>query len=224
MATYPDAASVLSGTVYGPNDNDYTGTLAIPSANDVADAVWGGDRTVRGLTEPVDADVTAISGDADAADYLEAMLDGTGAVLYLTKLQVHASSGVAVSVQTSDGSYPAFYVYNSSGSALQISATGGMGVNVTSNQIAVGLYSGSGYAPFGLVQDSVSWLLPSNPGTVDGKTFQETMRLISAVLCGKASGLNTNSPVYRDMADSKDRVSATTDADGNRSAVTLDAT
>lgn len=56
---------------------------------------------------------------------------------------------------------------------------------------------------------------------VDGKTVQQAMRGWSAVLLGKSTGLDTGLPVYRDMADTADRVSATTDADGNRSAVTL---
>lgn len=61
------------------------------------------------------------------------------------------------------------------------------------------------------------------PGTIDGKTFAEIVTLISAVLLGKVSGMDTGSPIFRDMADVKNRVSATVDADGNRTAVTLDA-
>lgn len=58
---------------------------------------------------------------------------------------------------------------------------------------------------------------------VDGvTTFRESIRLHNATLGGKASGLATTTAIYRDLADSKDRVSATVDADGNRSAVTLD--
>lgn len=58
-----------------------------------------------------------------------------------------------------------------------------------------------------------------------GLTFRQWLRLSGAVLLGKASGLDTNSPIYRNaVADAKARVSATTDAFGNRSAVTTDAT
>lgn len=58
-------------------------------------------------------------------------------------------------------------------------------------------------------------------GTV---TLTESMRLQNAALLGKASGLGTTTAVFRDLADTKDRISATVDADGNRSAVTLDDT
>ena len=61
------------------------------------------------------------------------------------------------------------------------------------------------------------------PGTIDGKTFSEIVTLIAAVLLGKASGLATTTAVYRAVDDSKDRITATVTADGNRTAVTLDA-
>ena len=60
--------------------------------------------------------------------------------------------------------------------------------------------------------------------TVEGSyTLLQMLRLFAAVLLGKATGLDTGSPVYRNTGDSKDRVSATTDTHGNRSSVTLDA-
>ncbi|MBR1150085.1 hypothetical protein [Bradyrhizobium sp. JYMT SZCCT0428] len=62
------------------------------------------------------------------------------------------------------------------------------------------------------------------PGTIDGKTFAEIVTLVAAVLLGKANGLATTTARYRALDDAKDRVVATVDADGNRSAVTLDAT
>ena len=61
------------------------------------------------------------------------------------------------------------------------------------------------------------------PGTIDGKTFAELVTLFAAVLLGKASGLETTTAVYRAVDDSKARVTATVDADGNRAALTLDA-
>lgn len=60
---------------------------------------------------------------------------------------------------------------------------------------------------------------------VDGTTTgRQSMRLQNAALAGKASGLGTTTAVFRDLADTKDRISATVDADGNRTAVTRDAT
>lgn len=57
-----------------------------------------------------------------------------------------------------------------------------------------------------------------------GWTIRKAVRIMAAALGGKASGLDANAPVYRDLTDAKNRITATTDANGNRSAVTLDGT
>lgn len=54
-------------------------------------------------------------------------------------------------------------------------------------------------------------------------TMRQMLRLVTAVCVGKASGLGTGTVTFRDLADSKPRITATVDADGNRLAVTLDA-
>ena len=60
---------------------------------------------------------------------------------------------------------------------------------------------------------------------VDGTTTaRQSVRLQNSALAGKASGLATTTAVYRDLADTKDRITATVDANGNRTAVTRDAT
>lgn len=55
-------------------------------------------------------------------------------------------------------------------------------------------------------------------------TLVQSLRLMNSALGGKASGLETTNPKYRNLGDSKDRIDATVDADGNRTAVTLDLT
>lgn len=55
-------------------------------------------------------------------------------------------------------------------------------------------------------------------------TARQLVRLIAAVNLGKSSGMSTTAPKFRDLADSKDRVAGTADSNGNRTAVTLDAT
>jgi hypothetical protein len=62
------------------------------------------------------------------------------------------------------------------------------------------------------------------PGTQDGKTFAETTLLMASVLLGKASGLATTTGTFRALDDSQNRVTATIDADGNRTAMTYDTT
>lgn len=50
------------------------------------------------------------------------------------------------------------------------------------------------------------------------------MKGFAAAMLGKASGLAATTAKYRNIADSKDVITATVDTDGNRSAVTLDLT
>jgi hypothetical protein len=60
---------------------------------------------------------------------------------------------------------------------------------------------------------------------VDGtKTLRESIRLANAALGGKASGLGTATATFRNPDDDKNRIVATVDADGNRTAVALDLT
>ena len=59
--------------------------------------------------------------------------------------------------------------------------------------------------------------------TIEGSiTAREMMRLMGSVLLGKSSGMNTNSPVFRDVLDTKARVTASVDQTGNRTSVSVD--
>jgi hypothetical protein len=58
-------------------------------------------------------------------------------------------------------------------------------------------------------------------GDVDGFTLEETLKLCLAALAGKLSGAATTTITIRSADDSADRITATVDANGNRTAVTL---
>lgn len=56
-------------------------------------------------------------------------------------------------------------------------------------------------------------------------TFRQMLRGFFSALLGKSSGHSStggSTPKYRDASDTKNRIDATTDVDGNRSSVTLD--
>lgn len=55
-------------------------------------------------------------------------------------------------------------------------------------------------------------------------TLRHLIRLMSAALLGELSGAATTTIVIRDASDTKTRITATVDEDGNRSALTLDET
>jgi hypothetical protein len=55
-------------------------------------------------------------------------------------------------------------------------------------------------------------------------TLRQALRIILSACSGKLAGAATTTVTIRDLADSKNRITATVDSSGNRSAVTLDAT
>lgn len=55
-------------------------------------------------------------------------------------------------------------------------------------------------------------------------TLRQLLRIVSSTLAGKVSGGGTATITFRDVNDSTDRVIATVDASGNRTAITLDVT
>lgn len=67
-------------------------------------------------------------------------------------------------------------------------------------------------------------LMDLSNGVETSITPRQALRLILAASAGKLSGAATTTVVIRNVGDAKDRITATVDADGNRSAVTVDAT
>lgn len=62
-------------------------------------------------------------------------------------------------------------------------------------------------------------------GVETGLTVRQALRLITAISAGKLSGAATTTIVIRNaVADDKNRISATVDSSGNRSAITVDLT
>lgn len=57
----------------------------------------------------------------------------------------------------------------------------------------------------------------------NGMTGEEITRLMASVLLGKLTGAGTGTEKFRDLADTKDRITAIIDNSGNRTAITLDA-
>ena len=84
----------------------------------------------------------------------------------------------------------------------------------TASSIGKALYTGN------FVPGAANGLLLLTTAVDGTTTLAESLRLHNAVLGGKASGLEGATAVYRDLADTKDRIVATVDVDGNRTAVT----
>jgi len=61
-------------------------------------------------------------------------------------------------------------------------------------------------------------------GDIDGFNLEDSQKIILSAAGGKLSGAATSTNILRAADDSKARITATVDSDGNRSAVTLDGT
>ncbi len=66
-------------------------------------------------------------------------------------------------------------------------------------------------------------ILDRTDGVESSWTLRQALRIILSAVAGKLSGAAGTTINIRDMADTKNRISATVDGDGNRSAVTRDA-
>jgi len=80
------------------------------------------------------------------------------------------------------------------------------------------------FLPTGTKQGIADEVLDRTDGVESGFTLRQSLRLILSSLAGKLSGASGTTISIRDVNDSKDRLVATVDADGNRTALTLDKT
>lgn len=150
-----------------------------------------------------------------------------------------ATSGSAVKITGTAGNAIGLEIVGQ-GSASGLKTTGG----ATGNGLEAAGGASSGYDILGDLQGSVtsvatdgitSGSLATSAVTeiVDaikaieietGYDIVEILKVVAAATAGKASGFPTTNVIYRDILDSKNRITATVDTVGNRTAVTLDVT
>lgn len=161
--TQPDSTSEFEIVPYGLSTYDSsTDTVTLAAATHTG-ATIPTVSTVTDVTNPVTADVTAVSGSATAANNLELDYDGTG---------------------------------YAKGSQSQVAAVSSAGRNDIANRI-----------------------LDIADGVESSFTLREALRLILSAAVGKVSGADSTTVTINDVNDTKARISATVDADGNRTAV-----
>jgi len=64
----------------------------------------------------------------------------------------------------------------------------------------------------------------NNQDIETGYSFRNSLRLILSSLSGKLSGAGTSTVTIRNVTDTKDRITATVDTNGNRTSITTDVT
>lgn len=199
-----------------------TGRTLDVTATGAAGVDWG---NVENQSTNVQLTATNIDSDQVVASVTGAVGSVTGAVGSVT-------GNVGGNVTGSVGSVAGNVGGNVVGSVASV--TGNVGGNVTGSV-------GSVVADVGITQTGADkvWASASRTLTSMGTlvadiwafviegavTAAQSLRLNNAAQGGKTSGMDTGAPaVIRDIGDTKDRVSATVDANGNRTAVTLDLT
>jgi hypothetical protein len=138
----------------------------------------------------------------------------------------HIATGAIVAASFAADAITSTVIADNAITAAKLNADCITNAKIADDAIAAENIATNALAADGLAADFVDEILDEevdNDGTAI--SLRGAMKLILAVLTGKSSGGGTATIVFRDIADSKNRISATVDADGNRDAVgTRDAT
>ena len=192
----PSVANVRHGTTFGPV-GELTGTCYVPGAASVLAGV------------PVDATVGTVTLTAadirNAIGLASANLDTQLSSIHAKTTNLPASPAAVGSAMTLTSAYDAAKTASTQASVDAIPTAPLLAANYTAPpteaEIAAEVFA----------------------STVEsGHTLKQSLRLILAALAGKLSGAAGTTITIRNAGDTKNRIVATVDADGNRSAVTYD--
>lgn len=181
---------------------DAQGVAAVSGAMAAGINITGtsnGVATTSGVGQLVVSGVGTANGVATVSGNLQAALIGTG---------------------SADGTSTASGTLQAKGWA--VGASNGV-ATVTGNLTATGRLFGSIAPAVELEAAAFASYLMDQEDIETGLPLRKALRLIATATAGKASGLETTTVTMRNpVADTKDRIIATVDADGNRTAVTYD--
>lgn len=182
---------------------------------------------------------TQIKGSTWATtDTLEAIRDrGDAAWITATGFSTHSASDVwAVGTRTITGGTITTYTGNTpqTGDAYAIVNSGTHGnaalktlietVDTVVDSILADTGTDGVVLSSATQQSIATALLDLSNGVEMSYTLRQALRLILSSAAAKLSGAGTNTVVFRDIGDTKDRITAGVDGDGNRTAVSVDAT
>lgn len=174
-----------------------TATGAMAAGKNAA-GTSNGVATVSGTARLVVSGQGAGAGVATVAGNLQAALGGQG-------------DAAGVATVTALITAKAFAVGSTTGTATATLVRYATGRLVGSIAPAVTLEA-SGFSSYLLDEEDIE----------TGMTLRQAMRLMAAATAGKISGASGTTVTIRNVGDSKDRIVATVDADGNRNAIVYD--
>lgn len=104
-----------------------------------------------------------------------------------------------------------------------VTVTGSVVASSVTNPVTVtGNVTVGGYALGKDPYTSVMQTVDSVDNLTNADTLEKRIRIFASVLLGKVSGMGANAPIFRNITDTKNRITATSDSIGDRTAVTLD--
>lgn len=150
--------------------------------------------------------------------------------LDLTAAEMNADTvAIIVKTSTSGAKTTPIVLYPVEGGDIDVDVTyiGGAALSTSTAQLGVNVVQAAGTAwgsgavtAASLAADAVDEILDE---VVEGSlTLRQVLRILLAAAAGESTGGGSGTIVFRDVADSKNRISATIDANRNRTAVTLD--
>jgi hypothetical protein len=202
----------------------------LPTSSQIADAVWdevqSGHTTAGTFGLYLDAAVSGVStGGVSAADIADAVWDEA-----LSGHTTAGSAGKALADAETDAAAAASGVAglnDPTAAAIATAVRSELATELGRVDATVSSRAATGDAmtlTTGERDAVAAALLDLANGVETGITTRQALRATLAALAGKVTGMSSNAPVFRAADDSKDRITATTDVDGNRSAVSLNLT
>ncbi len=183
-----------------------TKVISIPQA----DLTFVGGTLYQLDTDQLRKDVIALLASAEGMPFLDAINHNTevtiSGVTYARLIEF--INGYTVTFE--DGQYRVRFV----GSNNNISDVANL------NQVSLLPQNSAGLVNNASPSDIATAVLD---GIVEGAlTLRQVQRLLMSFGFGKTRDFQSNTPKFRDLADTKDRISAVQDTDGNRTSVTVD--
>lgn len=185
-------------------------------------------NTIDGIVDSILVDTAEIGvagAGLTAIDLPNQTMDITGNITGNLSGSVGSVTGAVGSVTGAVGSVTGNVGGNVTGSVGSVvGAVGSVTASVTVGALAANVITAASLAA-DAANEIADALLDRADAVETGLTVRGVLRLMGAACAGIASGLATATAIYRNaVQDSKPRITATVDVDGNRSAITWDVT
>jgi hypothetical protein len=215
LAALPSHSAGASGGLWVLGSNagnaSFSGTLTLAGGLQITPGVW-----IHGVGTGSGNNVATLYIEATGGNAAGLEIDGNGT--NASTVLVAGATGPGVKIGGGSTSGAGVAITNTTGDVVTVTAAAGNGnaVNLTGQGTGAGLKA----VLTDLATSAVNDILDAANGVETSFTLRQALRLILSALAGKLSGAGTTSIAIRDINDTKDRIDATVDASGNRTAVT----